>query len=230
MHGHSQRTALVVGAGGIILGLAIVVLIPNHRIASTVGAGFVILIALKHLGLLLVVASPAAALAAQVRGWLRRRGRRAAVPPSRSPDGYYRTGEAEPHKGVLVEHDVKVLPADRSRSSLIELDVDKRLTIRALREINADEMREGLRDRYAKRGFVDDERVATFLAGLTGRIAPDQCVAISYDSGSKVTRLSVSGAAVSAAEGIDFMKATWSLWFGESVPSALGDSLMSNLP
>jgi hypothetical protein len=231
LHGHGPRSALVLGMGGLVLGISILVLLPTHRIASAVGAAFVLLFALKHLALLLTVASPAGAILAQARAWLRGPRSRPTSPPSPGPDGYYRTGQAEPHKGVVrVDHAVKVLPAERRRQSLVELDVDKRLTIHALSEIDADNMRKVLRERYAKRGFADIARVERFLAGLTGKIPPNHSVVISYDAGSKVTQLAAAGRGATSADGVDFMKATWSLWLGESVPSSLADSLMSNLP
>lgn len=241
LHGHTKRGALLLGAGGLLLGLAIVAWLPTSRLTAAVGGGFVILFAIKHLALLMTFGSPAAAILSQLRHRVGHRWRGASRPAAGAeagraavavpvPDGYFRTGEAEPHEGLIrVVHDVERLPADPSRQALLDVDVDKRLTLIALSDVDADTMREGLRERFARRGFGDRERVDRFLAALTGRIARGQSVIISYDAAAKITRLAVEGRTATTGEGLDFMRATWSLWFGESVPSSLADSLRSEV-
>jgi hypothetical protein len=44
-----------------------------------------------------------------------------------------------------------------------------------------------------------------------------------------VTRIVVDGGASAPIEGVPFMKAAWSLWFGKSKPSDIGDALLSQL-
>jgi hypothetical protein len=42
-------------------------------------------------------------------------------------------------------------------------------------------------------------------------------------------RLVVDGGASSAVDGVQFMRAIWSLWFGKSSPLGLGDELLGDL-
>jgi hypothetical protein len=227
MHAHSPRSALVIGAAGLLAAVAILVLVPSVRTTRLVGAGFVALFALKHLALAWTVGAPTLALIRRLR-----RTKRALPTESPRPnaDGWFRTGEAEPHRGILrLEHDARVLPAVRSMQYLLELDADKRMTLHALRGLPGDRVRKTLVARYAKRGFADASRVEQFLSPLQGPIAKGASVSFAYEAATKTTRLTV-GAASTTEHGVDFMQATWALWFAPSAPADTAEDLMRHLP
>jgi hypothetical protein len=219
MHDHSPRGALMIGGVGLLIAAAVLLFLPSVRATKWVGAAFVTLFAVKHLALAWTVGAPTLAIV--------RRLRRRNLPPPPDLDGFSRTGEAEPHAGILrLVHDVRVLPALRSRQALLDLDADKRMTLQALRDLPGDRVRTTLVERYAKRGFADAARVERFLAPLHGVIAKGTSATFSYQTAEKVTRLTV-GTTSTTEKGLDFMQATWALWFGASAPADTAEELMS---
>jgi len=156
---------------------------------------------------------------------------------SPSPDGYYRTGEAiqtANHWPFTIEvfaiwHDTKQLPAVKTRQAMIDLDVDKRFSLRMMRDVDADKLWGGLRDGFRRNGYDDSVRIDRFLSALSGTLPKGKAVWITYDSQAKVTHIVVDGGASATIDGVPFMKAAWSLWFGKSKPSDMGDALLSQL-
>jgi ubiquinone/menaquinone biosynthesis C-methylase UbiE len=226
MHGHSRHGALVVGGVALVAAVAILVLVPTHRSLSAAGAAFFLVLALKHVALVATIGLPTAAA---IRQLLYRPRQQGAPSPQADGDGYWRTGEAEPHRGVLrLEHDVRAFPLDRSPQAVVELAADKRMTLRFLADLDAGRLRDGLRKRYAKRGHRDAEAVERFLSILSGPIARGESLVIAFDPESTSTRLTLRGDST-VVGGSEFMKATWRLWF-ESTPAALTEALMKYLP
>jgi hypothetical protein len=227
MHGHSPRSAGIIGVAGLLLAAAILLFVPSVRTTKLVGAAFVALFALKHLALAWTVGAPTLALVRRLR---RRPPSLPSAPPRPGADGFYRTGDVEPHRGILrLAHEVRVLPRVRSRQALLELDADKRMSLQALRELPGDRARRTLGERYAKRGFTDAARVERFLAPLHGPIAKGSSIVFAYDSATQTTHLTV-GDAHTSETGLDFMRATWALWFGPTAPAATAEELMRHLP
>jgi hypothetical protein len=155
-----------------------------------------------------------------------------------SPDGFHRTGSAVQTANhwpftmdvFAIWHECRDVPATRSRQALVELDADKRFTLRMLRDVDADRLRAGLRDGYHRNGYTDDGRIDRFLSALTGTLPSGKVVWIVYDAPRKTTRLVVDGGATATMDGVAFMEATWSIWLGRSKPSELGDALVRDLP
>jgi hypothetical protein len=155
----------------------------------------------------------------------------------RGADGYYRTGSAIQTANhwpftmdvFAIWHDTKQLPSAKTRQAMIDLDADKRFTMRMLRELDADKLRGGLREGYHRNGYNDDAAIERFLSPLLGTLPNGKAMWILYDPGSKQTRLLVDGGASASVEGVAFMKATWSIWFGKSKPSNIGDELIKEL-
>ena len=79
-------------------------------------------------------------------------------------------------------------------------------------------------------GVSDAGRIGQFLGAFTGDLKEGQFVTITYDPGAKATTIHVLGGGGSATiPGADFMKATWSIWFGKIDQPSLGDALISKL-
>jgi hypothetical protein len=54
-------------------------------------------------------------------------------------------------------------------------------------------------------------------------------VTITYNSATKQTTFWEQGGGTQVVDGLDFMKATWSIWFGKIDQPSLGDALISKL-
>jgi hypothetical protein len=161
----------------------------------------------------------------------------AARAAQRASDGYYRTGSAVQtanHWPFTIDvfaiwHDTWQLPSMNTRQALINLDVDKRFTMQMMRDLDAGRLRDGLREGFHRNGYTDDAIIDRFLAPLTGTLAKGKTMWILYDATEKRTRLLLDANASSSIVGVEFMRATWSLWFGNSKPSDIGDALIKDL-
>jgi hypothetical protein len=158
-----------------------------------------------------------------------------AAPPG--PDGFVRTGEGVQTAShwpftvdvFVIAHEIKTVPDVKTRQAMIELDVDKRFSLRMLRDLDAAKLRSGLRDGYRRNGYSDGERMDRLFAGVPDGLPKGKRMSIGYDAAAKETRLVVDGAATATVDGVAFMKATWSIWFGKSKPATLGDELVKEL-
>ncbi|HYD40894.1 MAG TPA: hypothetical protein VEB43_08685 [Anaeromyxobacter sp.] len=158
-----------------------------------------------------------------------------AVVPAAAPDpgAYVRTGDAilkANHWPFTVEllsvrHDMRDLPAERSRRAVVELDGDKRLTLHTLRELPTERLTSWLRDGLEAAGYRDDERIRAFLSGFPeGNLRKDEEVVIQYDAAAQLTTVTSDRGAPVRVDGVSFMRAIWTVWFGK-----LGDGLVSRL-
>jgi hypothetical protein len=153
------------------------------------------------------------------------------------PDGFSRTGsgiQTANHWPFTIEvfaisHECKRPPARKTRQAMIELEADKRFSLRMLRDIDAAKLRAGLRDGYRRNHYDDDARIGQFLSALSGALPQGKQLWITYDASRKSTRLTVDGGGTAVVDGPTFMKATWSIWFGLSKPAELGDALIKDL-
>jgi hypothetical protein len=152
-------------------------------------------------------------------------------------DGWFHTGDGVRVKKIAfvsvkvyaIGHDTKKLPDTKSKQAMIDLDADKRLTLRMLRDVDAEKMRNALRDAYGMNGYSDAGKIGSFLGVFTHDIKEGATVGITYDPNSKSTTIRVAGDGSATVQGVDFMKATWSVWFGKIDQSELGDALLSRM-
>lgn len=162
---------------------------------------------------------------------------RAGAGLERGKDGYFHTGDGIRVKSLVVVklkiyaigHDMRELPATPTRQAVMEMDVDKRLSWRMLRDAGGDRLQGILRDGFARNGFGDAARISAFLEPFRRGLRENQWVVISYASQTKAITVSVEGASSVSIVGVDFMKATWGMWFGNTEDPALGDALIARL-
>ena len=151
-------------------------------------------------------------------------------------NGWYFTGSGVRTKSVAfvsvkvyaIRHDMKALPASKSKQAVLEADVDKKITWRMLRDVDAEKIQNALKEAYQMNGF-NDGRTGPFLAAMNKELKEGTYVTISYNAGSKTTSIGVSNGGNASVAGVDFMKATWSIWFGKIDQPSLGDAMMANL-
>lgn len=155
----------------------------------------------------------------------------------RGRDGYYHTGDAVRVKKVAfikvkvyaIEHAMKDLPAVHSKQAVIDADVDKRLDWRMLRTVGSNKIRHALREAYEMNGYNDAAKIAAFTNALSAEeLKEGDVVSIRYDAAKKATTITGPGGSATVP-GEDFMRATWSIWFGKIDQPELGDRLIDRL-
>ncbi len=155
----------------------------------------------------------------------------------KGPNGYFHTGDGVRTKSLIIGsvdvyaigHDMKQLPATKSKQAVIDLDTGKRFTWQMKRSVSAEKIQNALREAYAKNGYRDDAKIGQFLGVFTAELKEQQFVTITYDADKKTTTLQVQGGGTTSVAGLDFMKATWSIWFGKIDQSSLSDALISKI-
>jgi hypothetical protein len=155
----------------------------------------------------------------------------------RGKNGYYHTGDGIRVKSIaflklkiyVIGHDMRELPAAKTKRAVIDADVDKRIAWRMLRDAGGDRLQGILRDSFAKNNYADASKIGAFLAAFRGGLKENDTVVITYAAASKSTLVQVQGAPPVTLPGIEFMKATWSIWFGNSDDPELGNALISKL-
>ena len=152
-------------------------------------------------------------------------------------DGWYHTGDAVRVKKVAfisvkvyaISHATKQLPDSKSKQAMIDLDTDKRFTWRMLRDVEGEKIQNALKEGYALNGYGDGGKIGQAVGAFSGDLKENATVTISYDSSAKATTIRVGGGGTSTIPGVDFIKATWSLWFGQIDQHDLGDALLSRM-
>ena len=159
-----------------------------------------------------------------------------AVPASaleRGKDGYFHTGDGIRYKKVAfinvkvysIEHAMKDLPPQKSKQAVIDANVDKKFSWKMLRSVDAEKIRNALREAYAKNGYNDAGKINAFVDSIAKELKEGDNVTIKYDAAKQATTIT-SPAGSATVPGEEFMKATWSIWFGKIDQKDLGDSLL----
>ncbi|MGZ3407278.1 MAG: chalcone isomerase family protein [Polyangia bacterium] len=151
----------------------------------------------------------------------------------RDRDGYFHTGDGVRVKKVAfihvkvyaIDHYMKDLPAQKSKQAVIDANVDKRFSWKMLRSVDAEKIKNALREAYAKNGYSDAGKINPFVDAITKELKEGDAVTIKYDAAKKATTIT-SPAGSATVPGEDFMKATWSIWFGKIDQKELGDDLL----
>jgi hypothetical protein len=152
----------------------------------------------------------------------------------RDRDGYFHTGDGVRVKKVAfihvkvyaIDHYMKDLPTQKSKQAVIDADVDKRFSWKMLRSVDAEKIKNALREAYAKNGYADAGKINPFVDAITKELKEGDAVTIKYDAVKKSTTIT-SPAGSATIPGEEFMKATWSIWFGKIDQKELGDSLLN---
>src|SRR6185437_14395823 len=92
----------------------------------------------------------------------------------RGADGYFKTGEGIRYKKIAfinikvysIDHYMKDLPPSKSKDAVINADVDKKFSWKMLRTVDAEKIRNALREAYAKNGYNDAGKINQFIASI----------------------------------------------------------------
>jgi len=127
-----------------------------------------------------------------------------------------------------ITHSMKDIPV-KSAIEVINADTDKKFVLKLMRDLDADKIASAIKEAFAANGYTNTANINNFSGVLTGDLKENDLITIAYNSTSKSTSCS-SGGKTATVSGIDFMKATWSIWFGKIDQPALTQSLLSKIP
>src|SRR6516165_9551859 len=106
----------------------------------------------------------------------------------RGRDGYFHTGDGVRYKKIAfinikvyaIDHYMKDLPPQKSKQAVIDADVDKRFSWKMLRTVEADKIKNALREAFAKNGYGDSAKIDAFVSSIGGELKEGDNVSISY--------------------------------------------------
>ncbi|WP_437576575.1 chalcone isomerase family protein [Sorangium sp. So ce887] len=128
-----------------------------------------------------------------------------------------------------ISHYMDELPAARSTQAVIDMDTGKKLVWTMLRDVDRESTVKALTDAYALNGYADQAKIARFVSAFEGDLKTGAEVTIEYDARAKATTVKVAGGGTATVGGIDFMKATWRIWFGKIDQPRLSEELIAKL-
>jgi len=154
----------------------------------------------------------------------------------RDRDGYYHTGGGVRVKKVAfisvkvyaIDHYMKDLPPSKSKQAVIDAAVDKRFSWKMLRTVESEKITNALREAFTKNGYSDNAKIDSFVGSFGKELKEGDQVTINYAAAQEATTVTTPSGS-RTVEGEDFMKATWSIWFGKIDQPSLGDSLLDRL-
>jgi hypothetical protein len=158
-----------------------------------------------------------------------------AIEPGR--DGFYHTGTGIRVKSIAfidvkvyeISHFMKKLPEQKSKRAVIDMDVDKRISWKMLRDVDSEKIRDALTEAFTSNGYSDRGKISKFMSAFTGELKEGARTSIVYDSEKKTTTVTVGGGGSATVDSVEFMRATWSIWFGKIDQPRLGDAMISKL-
>jgi len=127
-----------------------------------------------------------------------------------------------------ISHFVKGEVSDKSKSGIIKADIDKKFEWKFLRDVEKEKVVQAARDAFALNGYSNSANIDKYV-GAFADMKEGAKVSIVYDSSKKTTTIKVGGGGSATIDGVDFMNAVWSVWFGKIDQPKLGDQLISKL-
>jgi len=129
-----------------------------------------------------------------------------------------------------ISHYMKQLPPTKSKRAVIDMDTGKKFVWTMKRDVDNEKIVKALKDAYAMNGYSDSAKIGQFIGAFKSELKEKSSVTIVYDADKKATTVNVGGGGSATVPGVDFMKATWSIWFGKIDQGKLGDELIAKLP
>ena len=127
-----------------------------------------------------------------------------------------------------ITHSVKGDVADKSKAGIIKADVDKKFVWKMMRDVDKEKVQQTARDAFALNGYSNKGNIDKYV-GAFADLKENAKITIKYDSSKKATTISVTGGGTATIDGVDFMQAVWSVWFGKIDQPAIGDQLIARL-
>jgi len=127
-----------------------------------------------------------------------------------------------------ISHFVKGEVADKTKAGIIKADVDKKVVWTMLRDVDKEKVQQTARDAFALNGYTNKANIDKYVAAFSD-LKEKAKITVTYDSSKKTTTIVVTGGGTATIEGVEFMQAVWSNWFGKIDQPKLGDQLISKL-
>lgn len=159
----------------------------------------------------------------------------------RPRSGWYLTGSAakavspggagvKPAKDYTITHEMRGLPAAKTKRGVIDADVDKRFTWHVHRDIPCAALKTALRVGFSRNAYATAAKITPFVDVCAGpTLKARSTVVISYAAATKTTTVWMQGLGTATLGGVDFMKAVWSVWLGNVDQAQLGEALVARL-
>lgn len=129
-----------------------------------------------------------------------------------------------------ISHSMKQLPPTKSKRAVIDMDTGKKFVWTMKRDVDHEKIVNALKEAYAMNGYSDSAKIGQFIGAFKSELKEKSSVSIVYDADKKATTVTVSGGGSATVPGVDFMKATWSIWLGKIDQPKLGDELIAKIP
>lgn len=152
-------------------------------------------------------------------------------------EAFTKTGEGVRVKNIAfinvnvyyIVHQMKgKLPA-KNPQAIIDADQEKTFWLSMMRDVDSQKIVGAIQEAYVKNGYNNPANGQQLFSIITGELKQGDNMTIYYSPATKTTTLSFKGKSSSVA-GVDFMKATWSIWFGKIDQPGLTQALMANIP
>jgi hypothetical protein len=153
----------------------------------------------------------------------------------KTKDGFYVTGVGIRIKEVAfvdvevykATHMMKEVPNPPTKSAVIKANTDKRMKIEMLRDVDLEDILEGIRTGYQRNGWQDMTEVEKLFGILSVDLVEGDAFWVLYDAKKETTTaVTADGRNKSSVAGKKFMMATWSTWFDKIDSPGLGDQLI----
>ena len=132
-----------------------------------------------------------------------------------------------PVKVYSITHSMKDVPA-KNAQEIINADTDKKFVLKMMRDIDAEKIGNAIKEAYSNNGYTNSGNINTISSILTGDLKEGDTITFAYNSASKTVTCTMSGKTSNVSD-LNFMKATWSIWFGKIDQPDLTQSLMSRI-
>ena len=124
-----------------------------------------------------------------------------AAAADRGNDGMFKTGDGIRYKKIAfinikvyaIDHEMKDLPTQKSKQAVIDANVDKKFHWKMLRTVEAEKIKNALREAYAKNGYSDAAKINPFVDSIAKELKEGDSVTIRYDAAAKATTISSPG-------------------------------------
>jgi len=151
-------------------------------------------------------------------------------------DVWVKTGEGVRVKNIAfinvnvyyIVHQVKGKMPAKDPSAIINADQDKLFSLSMMRDIDSQKIVNAIVEAYHKNGYSNDANALALFSVVTGDLKQNDNITLVYSAASKTVSCYFKGKAASVG-GVDFMKATWSIWFGNIDQPYLTQALMSQM-
>jgi chalcone isomerase-like protein len=162
------------------------------------------------------------------------------VPPSpaalqKTKDGFYVTGigirvkevawiDVEVYKAT---HMMREVPTPPTKRAVIQANTDKRMKLQMLRDVDLEDILEGINTGYQRNGWQDMTKVEKLFGILSEDLVEGDAFWVLYDAKKETTTaVTADGKHKASVPGKRFMMATWSTWFAKIDSPGLGDQLI----